>query len=56
MTRDSSQASGPLSQPQLSKKECGSASASATDSTATDSVCTAAARQSTDRSMRASSH
>ena len=46
-------APGPASQPQSSKNEWGSASARATESTATDSPCTAAARQSTDRSMRA---
>ena len=47
----SSHAPGPASQPQSSKKLWGSARASATESTATDTACTAAARQSTDRSM-----
>jgi CsoR family transcriptional regulator, copper-sensing transcriptional repressor len=43
-------AAGPASQPQSSKKEWGSAIASAIESTATADACTSAARQSTERS------
>ena len=43
-------APGPATQPQSSKKECGSASPRASESTATPSGCTNAARQKTERS------